>query len=110
MKPPGTRKAPRRVRPEPDPDEGPYVLRRTPLGRLGNQEDERMTPGEAQAAYVAADDKFLAHKRACDACGNSRVRHQRPCPDGDPLRAAALAGRRAWADAVALARAAERGA
>lgn len=67
-----------------------------------------MTPGEAQAAYAAADEEFLAHKRACYACGNSRLRHPRPCPDGDPLRAAALARWQAWADAVAQARAAER--
>lgn len=63
------------------------------------------TPAEAQAAYAAADDEFLAHARTCHVCGNSRLRYRPACSDGDPLRAAALARRQVWADAVAQVRA-----
>jgi hypothetical protein len=61
-----------------------------------------MTPREAQAGYVEADEKFQAHKRTCPVCGNPRLRDR--CQEGDSLREAALAKRQAWADAVAAAR------
>ena len=64
-----------------------------------------MIPEEARAAFVAADEEFLAHRQTCYACGNSRWRYPPACPDGDSLRAAALVKRQVWADAVAQVRA-----
>jgi len=65
-----------------------------------------MTPSEAQAVFVAADEEFLAHARQCDVCGNSRLRYRPACAEGDPLRMTALAKRELWAQAVAEMRAA----
>jgi hypothetical protein len=65
-----------------------------------------VTPGEARAAYVAADDEFAIHRSQCYACGNSRSKHRSPCPAGDPLRLVALDRRQDWARVVAESRAA----
>jgi len=63
-----------------------------------------MTPKEAQAAYVAADDRWAEHRAACYSCGNSRLRYRPACPDGDPLRLAAWDRWQEWAQAVAIER------
>ena len=67
-----------------------------------------MSAQEAQNAYAAADDRFLAHAKECPICGNTRVKpaNRRPCPIGDPMRTHALEKRQEWAAAVAAERAA----
>lgn len=69
-----------------------------------------VTPQEAQAVYVAADEGFQKHARSCGQCGNSRRKYHPYCSEGIRLSEVAFSRRQDWGAAVAAVRAAaERG-